>query len=57
MAFYNICSKCGATLDPGERCDCEEIRAKEQNKRERLLKKEKGTNQYVFNWDAVKEII
>lgn len=23
MAFYNTCPKCGAHLDPGEKCDCE----------------------------------
>lgn len=22
--YYNICPKCGAHLDPGERCDCED---------------------------------
>lgn len=22
MAFYNQCEKCGANLDPGEQCDC-----------------------------------
>ncbi len=24
MAYYNVCEKCGARLDPGEKCDCEE---------------------------------
>lgn len=24
MAFYNTCERCGATLDPGEPCDCKE---------------------------------
>lgn len=24
MPYYNKCVKCGAHLDPGERCDCEE---------------------------------
>lgn len=24
MAYYKICPCCGAALDPGERCDCEE---------------------------------
>ena len=24
MAFYRVCSSCGATLDPGERCDCQD---------------------------------
>jgi hypothetical protein len=22
MAYYDICHICGATLDPGEKCDC-----------------------------------
>ena len=22
MAFYRTCPDCGASLDPGERCDC-----------------------------------
>ena len=24
MAFYKICPDCGASLDPGEKCDCRE---------------------------------
>ena len=24
MAIYNQCEHCGANLDPGERCDCEQ---------------------------------
>ncbi len=23
MAYYSICPECGATLDPGEPCDCD----------------------------------
>lgn len=30
MAYYNVCPKCGCNLDPGEHCDCENIKAKEQ---------------------------
>lgn len=22
--YYNVCDRCGANLDPGERCDCEQ---------------------------------
>lgn len=22
MSYYNVCARCGANLDPGERCDC-----------------------------------
>jgi len=54
MAFYNTCSRCGATLDPGERCDCEAVREREQEQRDRLLMKEEGTNQYVFNWEMLR---
>ena len=32
MAYYNVCPDCGSNLDPGERCDCQNIRAKEQEK-------------------------
>ena len=23
MSYYRTCPKCGATLDPGEKCECE----------------------------------
>ena len=29
MSYYRICEVCGASLDPGERCDC----SKEQQKK------------------------
>lgn len=32
MAYYHICPHCGAALDPGERCDCEEKRQPERAK-------------------------
>lgn len=22
MSYYNVCTRCGANLDPDERCDC-----------------------------------
>lgn len=27
MAYYRCCENCGAALDPGERCDCQEKEA------------------------------
>lgn len=38
MAFYRTCSRCGANLDPGEPCDCEQ---EENQMRERLAQKMK----------------
>ena len=29
MAYYETCDICGANLDPGERCDCQEKRERE----------------------------
>lgn len=54
MAFYNVCPKCGANLDPNERCDCEETAEKEKKRRDQLLVMEKGTNQLTFNWSLGK---
>ena len=28
MAYFNVCPNCGSNLDPGERCDCKDERAK-----------------------------
>lgn len=30
MMYYNKCEFCGANLDPGERCDCQEKRIKKE---------------------------
>lgn len=29
--YYNECEKCGAHLDPGEKCDCEEKEDEKSN--------------------------
>lgn len=29
--YYNECEKCGAHLDPGEHCDCEEEKDEKEN--------------------------
>lgn len=54
MAFYNVCPKCGAHLDPNERCDCEETAEKEKKIRDQLLVIENGTNQLAFNLSSGK---
>lgn len=35
MSYFRVCEKCGATLDPGERCTCEELSQAEKAKRTR----------------------
>ena len=39
MPYFNTCSRCGATLDPGERCTCvaDEKRAKEEAQLNRMV--------------------
>jgi uncharacterized OB-fold protein len=29
MPYYKICEKCGASLDPGEKCTCEKDKREE----------------------------
>lgn len=36
--YYKICSNCGANLDPGERCDCEEERRKQTERIMSMMK-------------------
>lgn len=50
--IYRTCPRCGANLDPNESCDCEKVGSQEQQKAERLLKVEEGTNQLTFNWES-----
>lgn len=32
MAYFNTCNKCGANLDPGEKCDCAYHQRKEEKR-------------------------
>ena len=56
MAYYNTCPNCGSNLDPGERCECENEKAKEQEKKQeffnRHLKMEPGAGQLAFVFDS-----
>ena len=36
--YYYVCKSCGAHLDPGERCDCEEERRREREEADRIVK-------------------
>lgn len=52
MAYYKICPRCGAHLDPGEPCDCE----LEENKRREFYSKNTKMNvetgQLAFQWNG-----
>lgn len=58
MAYYNVCPHCGCNLDPGEKCDCESIKAREQETSrifysQILMTDEKGS-QMAFTFDHPK---
>ena len=38
MAFYDTCPICGANLDPGEPCDCQEEKEQETEKFQNMLR-------------------
>ena len=50
MAYYNICPSCGCNLDPGEKCDCKEIKAQREEFFAGLLSKDSKTGQYSFRF-------
>ena len=36
MSYYHECPHCGCYLDPGERCDCVDEKAKKTRKRQEV---------------------
>lgn len=53
MAYYTVCSICGANLDPGEKCDCESKKAQEYEFLKKHLETEQGSGQFAFVFDSV----
>lgn len=52
MAFYSICNKCGANLDPGEHCDCEDRKEKQSEFFAQRMKVNSRTGQYSMVLDG-----
>lgn len=52
MSFYRQCPFCGANLDPGEPCDCQEEKKKEKKRLEQLVATDGKSNQYCFNFSG-----
>lgn len=48
MAYYRICPDCGAALDPGEKCECQEEMEKKREFFSQHLKMEPGSRQLTF---------
>lgn len=57
MSYFNICPDCGSHLDPGEKCDCKNEKAREQEVRMNFFNKylmaEKQTGQLAFTFDGI----
>lgn len=55
MAYYNTCPHCGSNLDPGERCECESRKEREQEENRiffgQFLKTESHGGQMAFSFD------
>lgn len=49
MAYYYVCPKCGNNLDPGEKCDCEEIIKQQEGFYSQKMKVAEN-GQFVFQW-------
>lgn len=43
--YYNECSQCGAYLDPGEHCDCEEERQRQTQRIMSMIRENKESHQ------------
>lgn len=58
--YHYICEKCGASLDPGEKCDCDTQTNKEKKEcavtYEKLFVPGKDGKQYVLNFMQSSEV-
>lgn len=48
MSFYKVCPYCGANLDPGEKCDCQD--------KEEPVKRSFKINNMAKNWRLKKPV-
>lgn len=44
------CDKCGAFLDPGEKCDCQEQRERQREAQDKQYQKDPKTGQMMMVW-------
>lgn len=55
MAYYTPCPLCGANLDPGEKCDCEQNKSPVREEAQDETKTNKFTVIIPNNYGYVKE--
>lgn len=55
MAYYHICQKCGAYLDPNEKCDCESVEVQKQRFYQNNLVTDSGSGQMFFNLNSMED--
>lgn len=48
MAFYRECPDCGCALDPGEKCDCQQVKEQQRKAMDGLFKTD-GRGQLYLN--------
>ena len=48
MAFYETCPRCGANLDPGEHCNCEQEEKRRRERLARAMRADPKTGQLAF---------
>lgn len=51
MALYKTCSICGANLDPGEQCDCEQEEKLKMDIYAQTIRVSPKTGQFSFVFD------
>ena len=61
--YYTVCKKCGASLDPGEHCECENLTPPKHRKKpsEKLKRKKNSSGGYmsprriIYHYDPSKD--
>lgn len=54
MAYYRVCSECGANLDPGERCECQ-MKTKKRPPRRTGTASEKNIQAQFISRDKIRQ--
>ena len=52
MAFYRTCARCGANLDPGESCDCEQEEKRMRRRFAQAMRVDSKTGQLAFVFEG-----